>query len=44
MEDPATPWVIAELSVTKMSERWAWTVLVLGVAFVLMGAVLFSSV
>jgi len=39
MEDPTTPWVVAEM---RLPATWAWVTLLAGVAVVLVGGFLLS--
>lgn len=45
MEDPTTPWLIAEVAASAgMSVRWAWLTLLFGALVVLAGGMLVAAV
>lgn len=45
MEDPTTPWLIAEASATAgVPASWAWVTLALGAAVVLIGGLLIALI
>lgn len=45
VEDPTTPWLIAEATATASGvASWAWVTLVLGAAVVLVGGVLIALI
>jgi hypothetical protein len=41
MEDPATPWLIAEATTAGLSVLWVWVTLLAGTAVVVTGGILF---